>query len=136
MLLYDKDQLNIVLLAIVEDQHATSEVQDGFQFPGWIWSGMLASYALFFIAITAATGRSGSALFAIVISIGYTVMFFAVATVIGGVKGWERRSPLARKNGILPTWTGRVNAQAVAAQVLIVPVGVALFAIGILFVFA
>lgn len=134
MLLHDKDDLNLVPATIVEDQHETSGVQDGFQFPGWIWTSMLAAYALFFIAITVATGRSGSALFAIVISIGYTVMFFAVATIIGGVKGHEKPSPLAKRDGVLQTHTGPMNAKTVAGQVLVVPVCIVIFAIGILLV--
>jgi hypothetical protein len=101
-----------------------------FELPPGIWVGMLASYAVFFTAITLATGGSGRAVFAIVISVLYTAMFFGLARIIARQGGPDARSPLLRGDA-LPTWCGPMEARAVYGQILIVPLAVALFGLGI-----
>ncbi len=102
----------------------------GYQLPAPVWGMMLASYAVFFIAIFLATGGSGHARFAIVVSVLYTAMFFGLARIGAKLPGRERASPLDRGEK-LPTWTGRFSAGSVYAQVLVVPVVLAFFGIGI-----
>jgi hypothetical protein len=133
MLMHDPKQLNVVAEPSLEDPHETSGVHHGFQLPGWIWAAMIGAYGLFFAAITAATGRSGIALFSIVISIGYVVIFFGLASMLNGVKGAERPSPL-KDGGLLQTWCGPMDTRTVAGQILVVPFCIALFAVGILIV--
>lgn len=106
------------------------EAKPGFQFPPRVWGLMLASYAVFFVAIFAATGGSGHARFAIVISVLYTAMFFGVARIGAGIGGPERLSPLDRGQP-LQTWTGPMDSRSAYAQVLVVPMVIALFGIGI-----
>ena len=101
-----------------------------FELPASVWVGMLASYAVFFLCITLATGGSGRAVFAIVISVLYTVMFFGLARVIARQAGPDARSPLLR-GAPLPTWCGPMDAKAVYGQILVVPAAVALFGFGI-----
>lgn len=101
-----------------------------FELPGSVWAGMLGSYAVFFAAITLATGAGGRAIFAIVISVLYTVMYFGLARVIARQAGPDARSPLLRGDP-LPTWCGPMDATAVYGQVLVVPLAVALFGLGI-----
>jgi len=110
------------------------ESQPGFQLPHWMWATMLASYAVFFIGIATATGRDGGAWFAIVVSIGYVVMFFGLATLLNSVKGHERPSPLNRMQGVLNTYCGPMNSKAVAAQILTVPLCFAFFAMALLLI--
>lgn len=114
------------------DQHETGGLQHGFQLPGWIWRTMIAAYVVFFVAITAATGHDGPALFVIAISVGFAFMYFSLAGVLASVKGRERRSPLSVRGGVLQTWCGPMDRTAVAAQVLTVPVCLAIFAAAIL----
>lgn len=102
----------------------------GFQLPRRLWLAMLACYVVFFGAIAIATGGSGAARFAIVISVLYTFVFFGVARIGARQAGPEARSPLDRGQS-LSTWTGPMESRTVFAQVLIVPVVLALFAIGI-----
>lgn len=102
----------------------------GFELPSRVWLGMLASYALFFVAIIGATGGSGHAVFAIVVSILYTVMFFGLARVIARQAGPEAMSPLDRGQP-LQTWTGPMKASAVYGQVLVVPMAIASFGVAI-----
>lgn len=102
----------------------------GFQLPRWVWTGMLGSYAVFFVAITVATGGSGHALFAIAVSILYTVMFFGLARAIARQAGPEQASPLAR-NQPLQTWCGPMEPGAVYGQILVVPAAIAFFAVAI-----
>ena len=91
---------------------------------------MVASYAVFFIAIYLATGNSGHARFAIVVSVLYTAMFFGLARIGAKLPGREKASPLDR-GAKLSTWTGWMGAGSVHAQVLVVPVVLAIFGIGI-----
>lgn len=107
-------------------------LQDGFQLPGWIWQAMICAYAVFFLAITAATGRDGHAVFVIVISACFAAVYFGLASVLGAVKGRERPSPLSRRGGVLQTCYGPMDRGAVAAQILTVPACIAFFAVAIL----
>lgn len=103
----------------------------GFQFPRRVWLAMFACYGTFFLGIAAATGGSGYARFAIVISVLYTVIYFGVARIGARQAGPEDISPLDRGK-MLDTWTGLMDKRAVYGQVLIVPLAVALFGIAIL----
>ncbi len=116
----------------VSGRHETGGVQDGFQIPGWIWSAMIAAYVVFFLAIAVATGRDGAARFVIVISIGFAVVYFSLAAILGSVKGHERRSPISLPSGVLQTYCGPMSRGAVAAQILTVPACIAFFAVAIL----
>ena len=105
----------------------------GFQLPRGVWKAMFACYGIFFAAIFAATGGSGPARFAIVISVLYTFVYFGVARICARQAGKEAQSPLDRGK-MLETWTGLMDGKAVSMQVLIVPFGIALFGIGILII--
>lgn len=102
----------------------------GFELPRRVWLGMLTSYGLFFVAIVGATGGSGRAIFAIVVSILYTVMFFGLARTVARQAGPEAISPLDRGQP-LQTWTGPMQASAVYGQVLVVPMAIASFGVAI-----
>ncbi|KEO89702.1 hypothetical protein EH31_11125 [Erythrobacter longus] len=105
----------------------------GFQLPRKLWIAMLGCYATFFAAIALATGGSGAARFAIIVSVLYTAMYFGLARIGACQAGPEGRSPLDEGKK-LSTWTGMMDKNAVYSQVLIVPVAVALFGIAILFI--
>lgn len=102
----------------------------GFQLPRSVWMGMLGCYAVFFIAIAIATGGSGPARFAIIVSILYTAMYFGTARLVARQAGREARSPIS-KGDVLQTWCGPMDRKAVFGQILIVPAAVAIFGIGI-----
>lgn len=108
----------------------TAPTYAGFQLPRRVWVGMLASYAVFFVAIAVATAGSGHAIFAIVVSILYTVMFFGLARVMARQAGREAASPLARQQP-LQTWSGPMEPGAVYGQILVVPAAIAVFAVAI-----
>ena len=99
----------------------------GLELPGWIWSVMALCYGLFFGGLLVGTGRDGEALFAIVISIGYAAMYFGTARILLGLKPATVPSVFARGMAPLQTWTGPMDLQAVAAQVLTVPACLAFF---------
>lgn len=101
----------------------------GYQLPARVWGTMLACYGIFFLAIFAATGSSGHARFAIIVSVLYTAMYFGVARIIAKIGGQEARSPLDRGQS-LQTDTGPMNKGAVYSQVLIVPMVLVLFGVG------
>lgn len=105
----------------------------GFQLPRSVWTIMLACYVTFFAAIALATGGSGAARFAIVISALYTAMYFGVARIGALQAGPEEKSPLELGKK-LDTWTGLMDTKAVYGQILIVPLAVALFGVAILII--
>lgn len=93
---------------------------------------MFASYAVFFAALMIATGRDGSAVFAIVVSILYAVMYFGTAAILNSVDHSARPklSPLHRGKGI-ETATGWLSNPSANAQILTVPILFAVFACAI-----
>jgi len=101
-----------------------------FEFPRWIWHAMAGAYAVFFTGLAIATAHSGPAVFAIVVSVGYTLMYFGTARILARVRPVERPSDFARGLKPLATWTGPMERSAVAAQVLVVPACLALFGTG------
>ncbi len=103
---------------------------DGFQLPRRLWLSMFTCYAIFFGFIAIATGGSGAARFAIVVSALYTLVYFGVARIGARQAGPEVPSPLERGRALM-TWTGPMEPRAVYAQILIVPAVIAFFAIGI-----
>ncbi|GGA02820.1 hypothetical protein T8S45_03295 [Blastomonas marina] len=102
----------------------------GFQLPARVWLAMLGCYAAFFTALAIATSASGKALFAIAISVLYTAIYFGVARIGAAQAGPEAQSPLDCGEP-LQTWTGPMDAISVYAQILIVPLAVAGFGIGV-----
>ena len=89
-----------------------------------VWYAMFVSYAVFFGSLLAVTGTDASALFMIVISVGYTVMYFGTAAVMNSV---SPQTPVADAYGDIDTFTGPMSFGAVAAQILTVPILVAFF---------
>jgi hypothetical protein len=95
-----------------------------FDLPKSIWWTMFLAYAVFFLAITIATGRDRSALFMIVISASYAVMYFGTAAVMNAVGAHGRPATVP---GDIDTATGKLSYGAAFAQILTVPIVIALF---------
>jgi hypothetical protein len=112
--------------------HAVHPRPEGFQLPSGIWKAMFACYALFISALAVATGGDGHARMAIAISALFMLVYFSTALILGALGGADR-SPVGK--GIpLQTIYGPLNAREVWSQVLIIPVALALFGMGILIV--
>ena len=103
--------------------HRTAEPRT-FELPMSVWYAMFVSYAVFFGSLLAVTGIDASALFMIVISVGYTVMYFGTAAVMNSV---SPQTPVADAYGDIDTFTGPMSFGAAAAQILTVPILVAFF---------
>jgi hypothetical protein len=102
---------------------ATQELRT-FDLPKSIWWTMFLAYAVFFLAITVATGRDRSALFMIVISASYAVMYFGTAAVMNAVGAHGRPATVP---GDIETATGKLSYGAAFAQILTVPLVIAFF---------
>ena len=105
-------------------------VQPGFQLPTSVWALMIGCYVIFFGGMTALVAGSSFALFMVAISVLYAVVFFGMSSVLANLPGISWTSPLKRGEA-LPTWCGPMNRKAVYGQVLIVPAGIALFAVAV-----
>jgi hypothetical protein len=95
-----------------------------FDLPKSIWWTMFSAYAVFFVAITIATGREAGALFMIAISAGYTVMYFGTAAAMNAVGAQGRPATVP---GDIDTATGKLGYWAGFAQILTVPLVIAFF---------
>ncbi|MCL4671586.1 hypothetical protein [Qipengyuania zhejiangensis] len=104
------------------------------EFPAWIWAVMFAGYGVFFVCMILATGNDLHALFAIIVSIGYTVIYFAAASILVGLKPSRRRSDFARGVAPLQTYTGPMSMKAVFGQVLVIPICLALFGFAVVII--
>ena len=104
------------------------EVQT-FELPASVWVTMFTSYAIFFVALFVATGHGMAAIFALVISSAYTVMYFGTAAILNSLTAAERKklSPAETIGGI-QTQTGWMDYTAAYAQILTVPILLAVFA--------
>ncbi len=102
-----------------------------FELHGSVWAIMFASYAVFFAALIISTGQGTAAIFALVISIAYTIMYFGTAAVLNSVSANERRAlPQTEKIGGMETNTGWMDNTAANVQILTVPILLAVFACG------
>lgn len=102
---------------------ATQELRT-FDLPKSIWWTMFLPYAIFFLAITIATGRDRSALFMIVISASYTVMYFGTAAAMNAAGAPGRPATVP---GDIDTATGKLSYGTAFAQILTVPLVIAFF---------
>lgn len=125
--------LELSLLPNAAQQAA--EPYRGFELPPGLWTVMLGSYALFFATLMVATGGSGHARFAVIVSALYTAMFFGTARAMTRQAGPEARSPLSRGKPLM-TATGPMDMASVASQILVVPLLVALFGTAIALIVA
>ena len=105
--------------------HRTSESRT-FELPMSIWYAMFVCYAVFFSALLMVTATDGGTLYVIAISIGYTAMYFGTAALLNSVSS---APPVANRYGDIDTFTGRIGFVAAAAQILTVPIMVALFGV-------
>ena len=105
--------------------HRTSEPRT-FELPMSIWYAMFVCYAVFFSALLMVTGTDGGTVYVIAISIGYTAMYFGTAALLNSVSS---PAPVANPYGDIDTFTGRIGFVAAAAQILTVPILVALFGV-------
>jgi hypothetical protein len=101
-----------------------SQEKRTFDLPKSIWWTMFLAYAVFFMAITIATGRDRSALFVIVISASYTLMYFGTAAAMNAVGAADRPATVP---GDIDTATGTLSYGAAFAQILTVPLVIAFF---------
>ncbi|MBS0482407.1 MAG: hypothetical protein JSR96_09695 [Proteobacteria bacterium] len=104
----------------------------GTGLPGWIWAVMIAEYAVFFTGLMFAVGRDREAVFMLVISIGFAVMYFGTASALFAQKPADRPTAFERGTGDLQTWTGPMSRGAVAAQILTVPGCLAFFGLAMI----
>lgn len=116
-----------------DDAPLADIVQPGFQLPGAVWVLMIGCYAIFFASMFMLASGSAFALMMVVIATLYAVMFFGTASVLAALPGREAPSPLDQGKP-LQTWCGPMSTGSVYSQVLIVPFGIALFAVSILLI--
>jgi hypothetical protein len=137
-LVADTSELNCARYLVI-DAPPTAPIPDrrgeavSFAMPRGIWPIMFASYAIFFIAMAVAAGGDGGALMMIIISAGYTAMYFGTAGLL------DRVDSASRPLGTMPdfdTHTGRMTYGAGFAQILAVPIVVAVVGVAMALIWA
>ncbi|MEH6790126.1 hypothetical protein [Parasphingorhabdus sp.] len=122
-------EINAEMQDLSEHYRSPSHESRNFELPASVWITMFGSYAVFFTALFIATGHGTAAIFALVISIAYTVMYFGTAAVLNNVSAAERKTlPPAKSIGGIETQTGWMDNTAAYAQILTVPILLAVFA--------
>lgn len=121
--------------AIAHGRNSPTHEIRTFELSGSVWKAMFACYAIFFGALILATGHSTAALFALVVSIGYTIVYFGTASILNRVSAPERAT-LAKVNSVtgMHTNTGWMSNNSVNAQILVVPVSLVIFACSFAFI--
>jgi hypothetical protein len=114
----------------VSPRRSEPEATD-LQIPKSIWQVMAVAYTLFFGGLLVAVGSETSALFMVAISVAYTLMFFGTSAILFGMNRPRTRSLFELGIGPLQTWTGPMSRNAVAGQILAVPLCLALFGVTI-----
>jgi len=111
---------------------ATQPEARSFGLPAVIWTSMAISYVIFFGGLVLGAGHDGKAIFMIVISMLYAVMYFGTATALNTV-GSARRKGLKSQwiEGKFQTLTGPMSFGAVYGQILTVPLMFAFFGVAI-----
>ncbi|SIN61312.1 hypothetical protein SAMN02745824_0857 [Parasphingorhabdus marina DSM 22363] len=102
-----------------------------FGIPPVIWGVMAASYGLFFGGLILGTGHDGRAMFMIVISILYTLMYFGTAFALNSLRRGSSREKSQWIKGRFDTLTGPMSFGSVFGQMLIVPMMFAAFGLAI-----
>ena len=102
-----------------------------FGIPPVIWGVMAASYVLFFGGLILGTGHDGRAMFMIVISILYTLMYFGTAFALNSLRRGSSRQGSQWIKGRFNTHTGPMSFGSVFGQILIVPMMFAAFGLAI-----
>ena len=99
-----------------------------FELPAIVWKIMVSCYAVFLAVMVGSLGGARAS-FAIAISAIYVVMFFGVAALMASHSPRQPCSVLERHGGELQTIYGPMSRNAVFAQILVVPLAVALFGV-------
>ena len=122
-------EINAEMQNLSEHYRVPSHESRTFELPASVWITMFGSYAVFFAALFMATGHGTAAIFALVISIAYTVMYFGTAAVLNNVSAAERKTLTTKASiGGMETQTGWMDNTAAYAQILTVPILLAVFA--------
>ncbi|MGB5724568.1 MAG: hypothetical protein WBM39_09130, partial [Parasphingorhabdus sp.] len=75
-----------------EGYSPTSHEVRTFELPALVWITMFGAYAVFFASLFVATGHGVAAIFALVVSIAYTVMYFGTAAVLNNLTAAELKA--------------------------------------------
>jgi hypothetical protein len=90
---------------------------------------MVLCYALVFLDATLTFHGTGTALFAVVISIGFAIMFFGLPAVFAKTRAahdqrWIRDEQA--KSQIVEVWTGKIRRWEAVVQIVSIPVAILL----------
>lgn len=127
----------ILAEAPVFDDRRNSQTHEirTFELSGSVWKAMFACYAVFFGALILATAHSTAAIFALVVSTGYTIVYFGTASILNRVSAPQRVTlPKITSPTGMQTNTGWMSKNSVNAQILVVPVSLVIFACSFAFI--
>ena len=102
-------------------ESSVHEVQT-FALPRSIWTMMFCAYGVFFAGLATATAHSLDAIFVVVVSVSFAVMYFGVAIVMNRVNAYARiGAKRSQSHDNIQTLTGSLSYAEACAQILTVP---------------
>ncbi|HEY9091198.1 hypothetical protein [Parasphingorhabdus sp.] len=106
-----------------------------FGLPGSVWSIMLTSYAIFFVALAIATGHDLGAIFVVTVSGLFAIMYFGTTFVLNSI-GAAGRKELESEwvKGKFQSLNGPMSFGEIFGQMLILPILFAIFAVAVIFI--
>ncbi|MEW4468914.1 hypothetical protein AB1K62_13900 [Parasphingorhabdus sp. JC815] len=106
-----------------------------FGLPRSVWSIMMTCYAIFFGALAVAMGHDGGAIFVLVVSGLFALMYFGTGFVLNSIGAASRKNQKSEwVEGKFQTQSGPMSFGAIFGQMLILPILFAIFGIAMIII--
>ena len=106
-----------------------------FGLPASVWGIMLTSYAIFFGALAIAVGHDRGAIFVVIVSVLFALMYFGTTFALNSVGAADRKGQQSEwVKGKFQTLNGPMSFGEIFGQMLILPILFALFGIAVIII--
>lgn len=114
---------------------STQHESRAFGLPRSVWVIMLTSYAVFFCALAVAIGHDRGAIFVVVVSMLFALMYFGTTFALNSVGAEDRKDQKSEwVKGKFQTLGGPMSYGEIFGQMLILPILFAIFGIAVIII--
>lgn len=129
-----QDEAKTPLFPDLYDVSAKHEART-FGLPRAVWGIMLTCYAIFFGALAVAMGHDGGAIFVLVVSGLFAIMYFGTGFALNSISATSRKNQKSEWiDGKFQTQSGPMSFGAIFGQMLILPILFAIFGIAMIII--